>query len=99
MKKLLLTLVLALSFSSIVNANNGFTLTKENVSFNSLTVTGGKFQTNRLPLSGLGFCLNQCSDNAVDDCIAFGGNPAICEDVAVEACQVNCYRSVPGTNF
>jgi len=97
MKKLLLTLVLALSFSTITSANNEFKLTKAHVSFKSLTATAGKAQIRGF--SDLQYCMNLCNANAVDNCIAYGGNPAICEDVALEACLVNCYRSEPGTNF
>ena len=98
MKKLLLTLVLALSISTVASANNEFKLTKSKASFSSLTAKAGAVQT-RGRDSGFTRCVNDCNANAVSDCINGGQIPAICEGAALEVCLQRCSMNWGGGYF
>jgi hypothetical protein len=87
MKKLFIMLVLALSVST-VSAEISKANTANATLIPSVFGHGGYQQ-----------CVSNCRAHAVDDCIARGGLPAICEGVAVEVCIVNCQRNIIGFAF
>ena len=92
MKKLLLSLLLTLSFSTFANTT---TLSKAHFSQTGLANS----IVNTKSTSGFRRCTNNCNANAVNDCIARGGNVAVCEGTAVEVCYEKCSLRFNGGYF
>jgi hypothetical protein len=83
MKKLILTLLIALTLTSIASANESFQLTKA-PTLNSNLAKNISFQVN-----DLGSCTSYCDDE-FDYCLASGVNSNVCANEYAN-CMTDCY--------